>query len=206
MKQYLLFIYISNAFGLSNTLIFYSGPVSPNSALNTYPLVLENLLKLQINDKLHVCMKLFCCNFHWHLCLLKLYLTQYYPLNTPMQIEFNVPWKHQKAYIPNCKEPAFFFGYVYVVWWNQLRMDSFEKSFCSRLFPKTKPLSVKLYHHFDGLVQDCRNSIANTLELLQSCTKPSILCHCVFVGWLILSTIWNYPYGVGNKQFSLTNC
>ena len=28
--------------------------------------------------------------------------------------------------------------------------------------------------HFDGLVQDCSNSIANALELLQSCTKPSI--------------------------------
>ena len=28
--------------------------------------------------------------------------------------------------------------------------------------------------YFDGLVQDCSNSIANALELLQSCTKPSI--------------------------------
>ena len=28
--------------------------------------------------------------------------------------------------------------------------------------------------HIDGLVQDCSNSIANTLEWLQSCTKPSI--------------------------------
>ena len=27
----------------------------------------------------------------------------------------------------------------------------------------------------DGLVQDCSNSIANSLELLHSCTKPSIL-------------------------------
>ena len=26
----------------------------------------------------------------------------------------------------------------------------------------------------DGLVQDCSKSIANALELLQSCTKPSI--------------------------------
>ena len=26
------------------------------------------------------------------------------------------------------------------------------------------------------LLQDCRNSIANTMELLQSCTKPSIWC------------------------------
>ena len=29
-------------------------------------------------------------------------------------------------------------------------------------------------NHIDGLVQDRWNSIANTLELLQSCTKPSI--------------------------------
>ena len=28
--------------------------------------------------------------------------------------------------------------------------------------------------YIDGLVQDCCNSIANALELLQSCTKPSI--------------------------------
>ena len=28
--------------------------------------------------------------------------------------------------------------------------------------------------YFDSLVQDCSNSIANALELLQSCTKPSI--------------------------------
>ena len=26
--------------------------------------------------------------------------------------------------------------------------------------------------YFDGLVQDCSNSIANALELLQSCTEP----------------------------------
>ena len=28
--------------------------------------------------------------------------------------------------------------------------------------------------YIDGLVQDCSNSIAGALELLQSCTKPSI--------------------------------
>ena len=28
--------------------------------------------------------------------------------------------------------------------------------------------------NFDGLVQDCSISIANALEILQSCTKPSI--------------------------------
>ena len=33
----------------------------------------------------------------------------------------------------------------------------------------------KVEDHMDGLVQICSNSIANALELLQSCTKPSIL-------------------------------
>ena len=28
---------------------------------------------------------------------------------------------------------------------------------------------------FDGLVQDCSNSIADALELLQSCTEPSMM-------------------------------
>ena len=31
--------------------------------------------------------------------------------------------------------------------------------------------------HIDGLVQDCSNSIADALELLQSCTKPSLCCY-----------------------------
>ena len=30
--------------------------------------------------------------------------------------------------------------------------------------------------NIDGLVQDYSNSISNALELLQSCTKPSICC------------------------------
>ena len=53
---------------------------------------------------------------------------------------------------------------------------------------ESKPLSTIVYcvvsaitvdygicsHHVDGSTQDCSNSIANTLELLQSCAKPSI--------------------------------
>ena len=31
--------------------------------------------------------------------------------------------------------------------------------------------------YFDGLVQDYSNSIANALELQQSCTKP-LICSC----------------------------
>ena len=39
--------------------------------------------------------------------------------------------------------------------------------------------------HFDGLVQDCSNSFANALELLQSCTKPSI-CSAQVVNKILL--------------------
>ena len=39
-------------------------------------------------------------------------------------------------------------------------------------------------HYLNGLVQDCSNSIANALELLQSCIKPSV--------WLTVNKIlWN---------------
>ena len=36
-----------------------------------------------------------------------------------------------------------------------------------------------LWDYVDGLVQDCNKSIANTLELLQSCIKPSMWYICV---------------------------
>ena len=47
---------------------------------------------------------------------------------------------------------------------------------------KEEPVAGEIWHestkmhakHFDGLVQDCSISIANALEILQSCTKPSI--------------------------------
>ena len=55
--------------------------------------------------------------------------------------------------------------------------------------------------YIDGLVQDCNNSIANALELLQSCTKPSI-CQCVLwcvrVYWLMLS-VYYFLYAASNK-------
>ena len=50
---------------------------------------------------------------------------------------------------------------------------------CSILFLQItnkaqQKMSVYLIGHIDGLVQDCNNSIADALELLQSCTKPYI--------------------------------
>ena len=41
--------------------------------------------------------------------------------------------------------------------------------------------------HIDGLAQDCSNSIANALELLQFCTKPLIwsVVFCEFLVWSI---------------------
>ena len=33
---------------------------------------------------------------------------------------------------------------------------------------------LRIWHHIDGLVQDCSISLANVLEILQSCTSPNI--------------------------------
>ena len=58
-------------------------------------------------------------------------------------------------------------------------------------------------HHLDDSVQDCSNSIANALELLQSCTKKSI-CDVIkreavimlvvelLISSSFLSLLWNY--------------
>ena len=37
-----------------------------------------------------------------------------------------------------------------------------------------KMVFILSHDYIDGLVQDYSNSIANALELLQSCTKPSV--------------------------------
>ena len=44
---------------------------------------------------------------------------------------------------------------------------------------------MEVKDYFDGLVQDCGNSSALAMELLQSCTKPSIaleLLQCISNG------------------------
>ena len=44
--------------------------------------------------------------------------------------------------------------------------------------------SIMCANHFDSLVQDCSISIANALEIRQSCNKPSICdFHTLFVVW-----------------------
>ena len=47
----------------------------------------------------------------------------------------------------------------------------------------------------DGLVQDCSNSIAKALELLQSCTKPWkwYICIHVFIRRLLWILTWHQP-------------
>ena len=49
--------------------------------------------------------------------------------------------------------------------------------YTSNIFPNAEPQMNDIMHHLDGLLQDCSNSIANALELLQSCTKS---CICDF--------------------------
>ena len=47
-----------------------------------------------------------------------------------------------------------------------------NESVCPHIRRHMALLNPIHYQYIDGLVQDCSNSIANTLELLKSCTKP----------------------------------
>ena len=42
------------------------------------------------------------------------------------------------------------------------------------MYQNNYPIKWIYANHIDGLVQDCGNSIANALELPQSCAKPSM--------------------------------
>ena len=57
--------------------------------------------------------------------------------------------------------------------------------------------------HIDGLVQDCGNSIAKALELLQSCTKPSIYSHRFLCDVI---TDLHSNGGLAKVMISLSNC
>ena len=51
----------------------------------------------------------------------------------------------------------------------------------------------------DGLVQDCSNSIASALELLQSSTKPSVYAlKPIETGWRIYASVHCFIIGSGN--------
>ena len=54
---------------------------------------------------------------------------------------------------------------------------------CSLSTKRVKGLPI-IFIHKDGLVQDCSNCIANSLELLQSCTEPSN-CLSKYCVWFV---------------------
>ena len=46
----------------------------------------------------------------------------------------------------------------------------------SGIYNTTRHQYISICVYIDGLVQDCSNSIALAMELLQSCAKPFIWC------------------------------
>ena len=53
-----------------------------------------------------------------------------------------------------------------------------------------------LLNYFDGLVQDCSISIANVLEILQPCTRPSMSCVIRSCQWFLEKSSWYQPWQV----------
>ena len=62
------------------------------------------------------------------------------------------------------------------VWHQAITWTSADLWSAGTLTPNYSEIVIKI--HIDGLVQDCNNSIAIALELLQSCTKPSM---CTYI-------------------------
>ena len=62
------------------------------------------------------------------------------------------------------------------VWHQAITWTSADLWSVGTLTPNCCEIVIKI--HIDGLLQDCSNSIANALELLQSCTKPSM---CTYI-------------------------
>ena len=82
-----------------------------------------------------------------------------------------IEWSHV---ISLCTKPP--------IWvWEMVTLMSLLYRFLSRVH-----ILFNIADGVDGLVQDCSNSTANALELLQSCIKPSMCakyisgrCHCL---------------------------
>ena len=63
-----------------------------------------------------------------------------------------------------------------------------------------------LVFSIDGLVQDCGNSSAHALELLQSCTKPSIYCLQEVVFWTVVTTVCKRVLFVVDNLWCIPDC
>ena len=75
-------------------------------------------------------------------------------------------WQHLPHVIHSDVKQWMYNGRVMLPWWWKFHMNIV-----------TITILIQLGAHFDGLVHERRNSIANTLELRFSCTNPSICYH-----------------------------
>ena len=76
-------------------------------------------------------------------------------------------WKSAKITV--LPKPSLYFGY-FSLEYSQNEPHSYPTGQgMERIF-----VNFKFEHHFDALVQERRNSIANALELCLSCSNPSI--------------------------------
>ena len=88
-----------------------------------------------------------------------------------------------------------------------IQNNAFENAVCKMTAILSWPQCDNTFMAYvDGLVQDCSNSIANALELLQSCTKPSmwfLMCVCWSVRdltWLCICSVWWMLWSVNCRQ------
>ena len=95
------------------------------------------------------------------------------------------------------KQPNWISIRLLISWWPACRLDMVIKMGFAEVtgdYCQQEGLAIKKKFHFDifiievncyidSLVQDCNNSIANALELLQYCPKPLIKKPCSNIAW-----------------------
>ena len=82
---------------------------------------------------------------------------------------------------------------------DELDDDNVDGVTYTGVFINTVNLKIKeqeninvIKNHIDGLVQDCSNSIAFAMELLQSCNKPLIYWYCLYLAITLCSAVMLY--------------
>ena len=79
--------------------------------------------------------------------------------------------------LQSCTNPSILPFHQVLQYRNMFYVFAFTEVYCSGSDRQSLSIYLVAYHrniYFDGLVQERRNSIANTLEFRLSCTNPSI--------------------------------
>ena len=102
-----------------------------------------------------------------------------FPFNQRWTMNTFYSWQYIRVSFDTCLDAAFYILQLRLTWAplpTQCRLTKVVLIVAEIQLINVFILYLFSHHDIYGLVQDCNNFIANALDLLQSCTKPSIYC------------------------------